>query len=486
MSGPTQSGEGARTDGEQLRDDGTAATGESNTGRFLDVSVRNSAGGPDRLASADSRVPAYRKDVVTPRESPYERSQRPPLFQNRIAALDASSNGLNIGGLSHAGLATKLRSEISDSWPELATPEADSAHELDAYREALVYEYGEYFDSYLATEPGRLEFWSSSHEGLISYTRRGRYLLIGGGLIAPDEHRPVLLREFVEYLQKNRLVASFHNIADHELPLFRELGFQITKWGEEPVIDLGSITWQGKEFEWVRRQTNYCRRQGLEAFEVVPHELSPAQWNKTYTELLEVSTESLATKPQREMTFFEGTIDKHEIGLRRVFLVRADHGLGRIESFVVCTPMRNGTMWATELYRRRSDAVRGAMGFLFRHVIDTLQQEGVERVGLCLDPALRCCPRMPGDSPLIRLGMTWGEAVLGVVFDLAGIRHFKSRFRPRYESRYVCVTPKASIRSILAFAHVSGLFAIKPWTLLKITMERFRKRSQRKNLAEID
>ena len=42
-------------------------------------------------------------------------------------------------------------------------------------REVHVFQHGEYFDSYLATEPGREEFWSSTGEGLISYTRRGRY-----------------------------------------------------------------------------------------------------------------------------------------------------------------------------------------------------------------------------------------------------------------------------------------------------------------------
>lgn len=352
-------------------------------------------------------------------------------------------------------------------------------------REAHVFCHGEYFDSYLATEPGRLEFWSSTGEGLISYTQRGRYLLIGGGLIAPDEHKPQLLREFVAYLRKNRLVATFHNIADHELPVFRQESLQITKWGEEPVIDLGEITWSGKPYEWVRRQVNFCRRQGLQAFEVCLRELTPEQWGRTLAEMLEVSSESLSQKPQKEMTFFEGRIGNHQIGLRRVFIVRSGNGLGRIEGFVVCNPMRGGTMWATELYRRRVDAVRGTMAFLFHHVINQLQSEGAQRLGLCLDPALRCSPRMPNDSPLIRLGMSWGEAYLNFLFDLAGIRHFKSRFRPRYENRYCCVMPKASVGSILAFACVSGVFTVNPWKLMKIAAERFRKRAQRSTLAEI-
>src|SRR5579871_139827 len=249
-------------------------------------------------------------------------------------------------------------------------------------REMHVFQHGEYFDSYLATEPGRDEFWSSTGEGLVSYTRRGRYVMIGGGLIAPDEHKLQLLKEFVDFLKGRNLVGAFHNIGEHELPIFRECGLQITKWGEEPIMDLGSITWSGKSFEWVRRQTNYCLRHGLKAFEVVRDDLTEEQWRRTLAEMREVSAECLAQKPQKEMTFFEGEIGQHEVGLRRVFIVRSSYGLGRIEGFVVCNPMRGGTKWATELYRRRPDAVRGTMAYLFHHVISQMQSEGVKQIGM--------------------------------------------------------------------------------------------------------
>lgn len=381
----------------------------------------------------------------------------------------------------------------SDAKTLAAERRLDAAHaqsglksHADWRREVHVFRHGEYFDSYLATEPGREEFWSSSGDGLISYTRRGRYVLVGGGLIAPDDHKPQLLKEFVQFLQDQKLRSAFHNIGDHELPLFRENGFQITKWGEEPIVDLGGITWGGKAYEWVRRQTNFCRRHGLQAFEVPHRELTPEQWGRTLDEMLEVSAESLASKPQkREMRFFEGRIGEHEVGLRRVFIVRSDEGLGRIEGFMVCTPMRGGTMWATELYRRRADAVRGTMAFLFHHVLQTLQDEGVQRVGMCLDPALRCGTKLPGDSAMVRLGMTWGESWLGCVFDVAGLRHFKSRFRPRYENRYVCVQPRVTIGSLLAWAQVCGLFDVDPWKVVKISAQRIRKCSSRSTLAEV-
>src|SRR5262249_45380563 len=145
------------------------------------------------------------------------------------------------------------------------------------YLEAFAFRHGHYFDSYLVSEPGRQLFWSRGHQGVISYTTHGRFLLVGGGLVAPEEHKEALLGQFLEHTQARKLRVAFHNIGDEELPLFRKFGFQISKWGEEPVVDVATCTWGGKPFEWVRRQTNYCLRHGVTAFEVRPEELTPEQ-----------------------------------------------------------------------------------------------------------------------------------------------------------------------------------------------------------------
>ncbi len=372
------------------------------------------------------------------------------------------------------------KSNVRSLVPSFAVEQVDVA---DEELQQFVFSHGQYFDSYLATEPGRLNFWSPTGPGLVSYTRRGKHALVGGGLIAPEDHRAELLHEFVEFASKRQLNVFFHNIGDEDLPAFRQLDFQITKWGEEPIIDLGSCTWGGKSFEWVRRQTNFCVRNGLQAFEVFPDTLEREQWSRTRSEILEVSAESLSLKAQSDsMKFFEGRIDNHELGLRRLFIARSAYGAGRIEGFLVCNPMREGTMWSTELYRRRLDSVRGTMAFLIHHTLQQLQAEGVTQVGLCLDPGLNCETPHPGDSFLVRRGMQIGNRYLNAVFDVSGLRHFKSRFRPRYENRYVCALPGVTIGSMLAFASLSGLFKLSPIKLARSVIGHWRKSAARQSL----
>jgi len=238
----------------------------------------------------------------------------------------------------------KQNSNIQIDRSEVEQKEEFSEVELREF----IFQNGRYFDSYLASEPGRQSFWSRGRQGLISYKRWRKHVIIGGGLIAPEDHKKQLVVEFLEYARQNKLSIAFHNIGEHDLALFQEFQFQITKWGEDPIIDLENCTWQGKKYEWVRRQTNYCLRQGVTACEVRPEQLHPVQWSDLISEINEVADESLTRKPQKKaMQFFEGRIDNHQLGLRRLFIARRH---GRIEGFVICNPILNGTGWATELY----------------------------------------------------------------------------------------------------------------------------------------
>lgn len=327
--------------------------------------------------------------------------------------------------------------------------------------EAFVFEYGAQYDSYLATEPEHELFWSRNYEGLVSYARWGRHLLVRGGLIAPEEQKRQLLQEFIDHARPLRLNTYFFGIHEADLPYFREAGYRITKLGEDAIVDLGDVTFAGKKFEWVRRQVNYCRRHGVVASEAGPHLQSPEDWQATLDEVIEICREGLERRPQaEELKFFDGRIGEHELGRRRLFIARSDEGRGRIEGFVICNPMLGGRMWSTEIYRHRNDEIRGTVPFLFHHLILTLQEEGAEQVNLCLVPARGALTPLPGDNPVIRRGLGMAQKYFRGVFNLQGIDHFKSRFRPRYESRYVCGAQRPQPGAFIATVSTFGVLRL--------------------------
>ena len=349
--------------------------------------------------------------------------------------------------------------------------------------EDLLFRYGRCYDSYLGTEPNRETFWSLDRRGVVTFVRRGRYLNISGGLISPADQKLSLLMQLVGYAIANRLVLSFYNIPEDELPLFRNFEFQITKWGEEALVDLTSELWQGRAFEWVRRQVNFCHRHELVCSECDLDELSADARATVIAELREVSAAPLALKPQAaEMTFLEGSFDPSQMNRKRLFIARADGGAGRIEGLLVANPCQNGSAWVFELYRYRPDAVRGTVAFLMHQAIQRMQFENVTHVSLCLIPGLGCETPLPGDSSMVRRALVIASKYFDFLFNTAGTHHFKSRFRPRYENRYLCVWPKATLGSSWAFIRVIGVLNLNPLKLWRALREQLANR-QLKNSA---
>ncbi len=112
--------------------------------------------------------------------------------------------------------------------------------------EQIAFEYAETYDSYLVTEDDREYFWNRKGTGFIGFYRRRRRVIATGGVLAPLEDRESLLAEFMEFARRQRWSVIFFNIPRAYSSLYRKSGFQITKCGEEPIIQLDRTQWQGK------------------------------------------------------------------------------------------------------------------------------------------------------------------------------------------------------------------------------------------------
>ncbi len=342
----------------------------------------------------------------------------------------------------------------------IAAPRTRVRRSIDPRRllEDCAFRYGQTYDAYLATEDDRQQFWASGRQGVVSYVRVGRYLHVGGGLLAAPQHKANLLAEFLDFARQRGYRVSFYNLLPDDLPLFRRHGFQTTKWGEEAMIDLGRATWQGKAFEWVRRQSNYCQRKGLVVCEYRPDELSEMEDARLLQEMEAIANEPLQSRPQRsDVRFVEGAFNPRNLGRKRLFLARSLDGRGRIEGLLVCNPGQDGNLWAFELYRHRKNSIRGTVAFLMHQVMQLLQDEGVEQVSMCLIPAQGCSQPREGDSRLTRWGLSIGSRYFGFLFDIVGTAYFKSRFRPSYEDRYIGVWPRQTLGSAWTFIRVLGV-----------------------------
>lgn len=360
-------------------------------------------------------------------------------------------------------------------------------HQIDEETRALLEEhafrYGRGYDSYLAVEPDREYFFCSDRRGLVAFVRRGRHVSVIGGLLAPPDAWDLLLAEFMEFATGRGNTLAFFNLDRAQLPVFRERGFEITRIGHDAIVDLRRLTWEGGEYAWVRRQSNFCQRRGLVCSEYRPDLVPADQRSRVAAELAEVSEEHLRTTLHGNgLRYFVGRVDARRLGRRRVFLARAGHGCGRIEGFILCNPCRGGERWAVETLRRRSAATRGVIPFIVHHALQTLKDEGVAQVSLSMVPALLCDEPQPGDSTLVRGFMRVSVTRLGAFLDLQGIYHFKSRFRPQLEGCYLAAYPRMTVWSLRACLKTWGIHRIHPLRLVRRLVSRISKRDSRRTL----
>ena len=214
-----------------------------------------------------------------------------------------------------------------------------------AQLEELAYRYGRSYESYLVTEPDRECFWLPDRRAAIAFVRQGRYLHVGGGLLSEPDDWSLLLKSFVAWARSQRLRMLFYNIDPEQLPHFQGAGFQATKWGEEPILDLHHVTWKGSQYGWVRRQNNYALRHGLEFRECRHDLLSADEWDRTSRrrKSRRFRSGTQAERPQAgDIGFLNGRFDATNLGRRRLFLAH-NTNRSRLEGFLLCNPCLGGT-----------------------------------------------------------------------------------------------------------------------------------------------
>ncbi len=355
---------------------------------------------------------------------------------------------------------------------ELSAPDAPEERlvlELCAEVERCAFENGQFPDSYLTTEPEYLHFWNEQRTGYIGYVQDGRYIHIVGGLIAPEEEKEELLRQICEFVLQNKLHTNFFSIPEHDLPLFKKFGYQATKFGENAILELKGHNWQGKPYAWVRRQVSFVSRQGIVGREILLDELTVDERKHAFERLQKMNEAQLSGRVlNHEIGLLEGKLYPDYFYRRRLFVAHPENEPDNWQAFVACTPMQGGRGWATEMYRSTEDSVRGVIPFLFVHLIDQMQAEGVNEVSFCMVPAIHCDKKYPGDSATTRFFLSLWEKRMNFLFSVQGLYHFKSRFRPRFESVYLCVKPKITNLSTFSFVKCVGVFQLSWKNLFRL------------------
>jgi phosphatidylglycerol lysyltransferase len=288
-------------------------------------------------------------------------------------------------------------------------------------------------DKHLLFAPGDQAF--------LMYDIEGRsWVTMGDPVGASEAPRRELVWTFLEQCERAGGWPVFYQVSLTDLDMYLEVGMTPLKIGEEARVALADFNLDGKSKKALRNTVNKLSREGLR-LEVVPDERVAALLPR----LKAISDAWLADKHAREKRFSLGAFDAGYLERMPMALVwQADRLLAFANLFL--TETREEA--SLDLMRFEPDAPAGTMDFLFVELMRWSQAQGYRWFNLGMAPLAGLTNR--------RMAPLWnrfGALVFGRgerFYNFQGLKHYKDKFDPVWEPRYMATPGGIALPMILA------------------------------------
>ncbi|WP_157016458.1 phosphatidylglycerol lysyltransferase domain-containing protein [Mesorhizobium xinjiangense] len=324
--------------------------------------------------------------------------------------------------------------------------------ELDAAeRRSHLVAHGDFPLAYAAaTEPYLKSF--GDQRGFVAYGQKMGYTFAMGDPVAGAADRAKLIEEFIATFRQ----PSFAGISREVAEILAGLGYRITQFGLDSVLDLPGHSFAGKDGKSIRYATSWMRQNAItveerpiEDFPAETIERMSQQWRRT------------RVNSRREIRFLNRSfLPQPEEGVRRFFAVDP---AGKPIALISFDPIyRNGavTGYLASSKRRYPETSSYVDLGIMRHATDCFREEGHETLWLGLLPMVRTKPLPGRDDPLLRAIFAWAyrsKWVNARIFSLQGIAAYKDRYRGRDIPVYVATPGRYSAVTLIALLRLIKL-----------------------------
>lgn len=296
--------------------------------------------------------------------------------------------------------------------------------------------------------PDKSYFFSDTRRSFIAYRTVFGTALALGDPTGPEDDIEAAVIGFRRFCHDNGWRVSLHQVLPDLRPMYGRLGFHVLKIGEVAVVDLERFATQTVERREFRRARGRFRADGYE----VTRE-PPPQSARLLDAVEEVSNEWLSLPGRRERDFTLGRFDRDYLRESPLVVLRDPNG--RPVAFVNEIPSYRVGEATIDLIRHRPTAPHGSMDYLMVELLLLLRREGFRLFNLGLTPLAGVGDR-PGAGLQERAIQQLYER-LNRFFSYKGLRHYKAKFAPAWEERFLVYEggPAGLVRTALAFARVT-------------------------------
>ena len=325
-------------------------------------------------------------------------------------------------------------------------------HRADASRvRELLMQYGASSVSWFALDDDADYFFSRTGRAVIAYRFESDTLLAIGDPIGPADEWRSVLRDFESYCRSRDWRFAFYQARAESLPPYLEMGWRALHIGEDPVIALDQFSLDGGAIGSVRRSSRKAEVAGIVVRHWVPGETpfdaagAPPGW---IDEMRTISQEWLRGRPGGEKGFCMGRFDPRALAETWI-TVAWNERAQRIEAFASWVPIPARKGWALDLTRRRPDAAAGTMELMVVRTVEVARARGDALLSLSLsalakvdEPADAPARALEGEGPEPDRARQFLMQHLSRFYDFKGLFHWKKKFDPAFEDRYL-VYPNA-------------------------------------------
>ena len=283
-------------------------------------------------------------------------------------------------------------------------------------------------------------YFSPSGQSVVAYVPKDRGAIALGDPIGAIEDRSEAIAGFKQFCALNDWIPAFYQTLPDDLELYQSLNFKTIKIGEEAVVELHAFTLQGKAGKSLRPTINKFNKLGY-TVRFYP----PPITDELLQELRAISNEWLSHMAGAEKKFSLGWFDDDY--LRECEIVVVSNEQGNPIAFANIIPEYQRNEITIDLMRYLPEAERGTMDFLFISMLDRFKQQGYDGFNLGL-AALSGVGETVESSRMER-GMHYLYEHLNQFYNFQGLRAYKDKFHPRWESRYLVYPQLAALPDVV-------------------------------------
>lgn len=321
--------------------------------------------------------------------------------------------------------------------PAKPEPAVASSEDLDKARDVIDASDQTFANAALMGDK-RLLF-SSDGRAFVMYQVAGRSWVALGDPVGAGTSGDELVWVFRELSDRHGGWTVFYQASRERLGLYVDLGLAALKLGEEARVPLGDFSLAGRARAELRQAHRRALRDGA-SFEFV----TSARVPQLMPRLREISSAWLAEKATAEKHFSVGAfapsyLSRFDVGV----VLRGDQPV----AFANLWKTRTKRELSVDLIRFGPEAPRSAMDFLFIELMLWAREHGYAWFNLGMAPlaGLEEHPLAPAWHRIGNFVFRHGEHF----YNFEGLRHYKAKFQPVWEAKYLVAPAGAALPRIL-------------------------------------